>query len=360
MYNKSRLSSARRRRGLTKKQLAEAVGLDPRSITAFESGEFTPGEDTLHKIAHSLSFPLSFFFGDDLDEPPKDGVSFRSMARMTARQRDAALAAGAIAFLLNEWTEHRFRLLPPDLLDLRHETPESAAVSLRHYWGIGEHPIKNIIHVLEAKGVRVFSLAENCRELDAYSLWKDGQPFVFLNTNKTPEHNRFNAAHELGHLVLHQHGAPVGQEAEKEANSFASAFLMPLGSIKAEEGIIPSLPYLIKLKRKWSVSLSALVYRLHKLGIIGDWHNRTLCIEIRRRYGHSEPNGIPMETSQVWDQVFTQLRSEGVTKDHIADQLDVMPQDIEMLVFHLVTMGVSSSSPVRKTARKTDHLRLVS
>ena len=358
MFNKSRLSLARRRRGLTKKQLAELVSVEPRSISAFEAGEYPPIYGTLDKIARAVSFPPSFFLGDDLDEPSRDGVSFRSMARMTARHRDAALAAGTLAFLLTDWMENRFTLPRPDLLDLRYETPESAAISLRQYWEIGERPIRNMIQVLEAKGVRVFSLAENCRELDAFSLWRETQPFIFLNTNKTPEHGRFNAAHELGHLVLHQHGAPIGQEAEREAQSFASAFLMPRASIKAVEGIVPSLPYLIRLKRRWSVSLSALVYRLHKLGIIGDWHNRSLCIEIRRRYGNSEPNGIAMETSQVWDKVFSQLRSEGLTKADIANQLEVQPQEIEMLVFHFVTMSLSSSSPSRKTARNT-RLRLL-
>ena len=51
------------------------------------------------------------------------------------------------------------------------------------------------------------------------------------DTNKTAEHSRFDAAHELGHLVLHRHGPPRGIEAERQANAFASAFLMPHGSV---------------------------------------------------------------------------------------------------------------------------------
>lgn len=58
-----------------------------------------------------------------------------------------------------------------------------------------------MIHLLEAHGVRVLSLTQECREVDAFSLWLQ-QPFVFLNTQKSGEHSRFDAAHELGHLPL--------------------------------------------------------------------------------------------------------------------------------------------------------------
>lgn len=81
-------------------------------------------------------------------------------------------------------------------------------MTIRNHWGIGERPIGNMVHLLEAKGVRVFSLTERSRRIDAYSLWLEGIPFVFLNTMKTAEHGRTDAAHELGHLLMHRHGAP--------------------------------------------------------------------------------------------------------------------------------------------------------
>jgi Zn-dependent peptidase ImmA (M78 family) len=69
---------------------------------------------------------------------------------------------------------------------------------------------------LESKGVRVFSLAANTVKVNAYALWKDEKPFVFLNTFKSTESSRFDAAHELGHLVLHQDGSVTGREAEDQ------------------------------------------------------------------------------------------------------------------------------------------------
>ena len=365
MFNRKRLSLARRRRGLTQTQLAQKVQISPPAISGFEKGEFSPNDETLHKIAQVLSFPLDFFSGEDIEEPIADSVSFRALSRMRAPQRDAALTAGAIAFLLNDWVEYKFDLPDTDIPDLRPQSPEAAAASLRQYWRIGERPISNIVHLLEAKGVRVFSLSENCREMDAYSLWRGDRPFVFLNTYKSAEHSRFDGAHELGHLVLHRHGAPNGQEAEKEAQAFASAFLMPEASIRAEANIIlPSLPSLMKLKTKWAVSLISLVFRLRRLGILSEWRSRGLYIEIQRRgYRTNEPNSIQRETSQVWDKVFSTLRAKGIGKRKIAQELSISPSELEKLVFGLVIMDVATSSSrprsVRKKTKKANTLHLV-
>src|SRR5262249_25369006 len=112
----------------------------------------------------------------------------------------------------------------------------------------------NMVHLLESKGVRVFSLAQECREVDAFSLWRGELPFVFLNTMKSGERGRMDAAHELGHLALHRHGGPGGRDAESEADRFASAFLMPEGSVLALGLRNPRVDQLIKLKKKWKVS----------------------------------------------------------------------------------------------------------
>src|SRR5438094_162699 len=123
--NPSRLSLARRRRGLTKTALAKRLGVELRTITAWEGEEFEPSDDNLR------------------------------------------------------------------------------------------------------------ALAIDAKEVDAFSMWHGETPFVFLNTKKSCERSRFDAAHELGHLVLHRHGVPQGQQAEAEANAFASAFLMPRASVLA-------------------------------------------------------------------------------------------------------------------------------
>jgi Zn-dependent peptidase ImmA (M78 family) len=187
--------------------------------------------------------------------------------------------------------------------------------------GVGELSISNLIHLLEANGVRVFSLAENCVEVDAFSFWMDNKPFVLLNTMKTPERSRFDAAHELGHLVLHKHSTNNGRQAEQDADRFASAFLMPERSVLASVPRMPSLDLLISLKKNWKVSLAALVRRTFDVGLSTEWHYRQLSIELARRgYRTGEPQGMEeREKSLVLDKVFSALRTKGVKEEKFSN-----------------------------------------
>lgn len=344
-FNPARLTLARRRRGLTKTKMAQLLGVEVRSITGYESGEYKPDTDRLISLAEKLNFPVEFFFGDDLEEIIPDVVSFRSMSKMTAAKRDMALGAGSIALLLNQWIEARFDLPHATLPDLSQEpSPEAAADTLRRIWGLGELPIKNMIHLLEAKGVRVFSLSIDTTQVDAFSMWNAETPFVFLNTMKSCERSRFDAAHELGHLVLHRHAGPSGQEAEREANAFASALLMPRASVLSNAPRMATVDQLIRFKPFWTVSVAALAYRLHDIDLVSDWHYRTLCIEIAQRgYREREPNEAPRETSQILAKVFAALREEKVTKSDIAAELNIHTSELDQLVFGLAITGLSSS-----------------
>ncbi len=362
VFNPTRLTWARRRRGLTKTRLAASIGVELRSVSAYETGEFNPEPDRLTVIAHTLKFPQEFFFGDDIEEPAIDTASFRSLSKMTARQRDTALGSGAVAMLLSEWIEARFDLPPSDLPDLgRDANPESAAAAVRQAWGLGELPIKNMVHLLESKGVRVYSLAIDAVEVDAFSMWRRDRPFVFLNTLKSAEHGRFDAAHELGHLVLHRHAAPSGQEAEQDANAFASALLMPPASVRAHAPRFATIDNLMRLKKVWGVSLAAMTYRLHKLDLLSEWHYRKLYIEISSRgYRKREPDGGPREVSQVLQKVFSALRAEGVSKEEIAEALRVHPTDIDELVFGLALTSLAGIARRSEGSRSRPSLTLVS
>lgn len=363
-FTASRLILARKRRGLTMTRLAELVGVEPRSISAYEKGEFRPESEKVHQLAKALRFPVEFFGGEELEELSPDSASFRAMSKMTAAKRDSALGAGSIALMVNEWIEKHFELPTAQLPDLSREgSPEAAAESLRRLWCLGEMPIKNMVHLLEAKGIRVFSLAINATEVDAFSMWRETTPFVFLNTKKSSEHSRFDAAHELGHLVLHRHGAPQGQEAEREANAFGSAFLMPRASVLAQAAQrLATVEHLVKLKKYWTVSVAALAYRMHVVGLLSDWHYRTLCIEIASRgYRKREPAEAARESSQVFAKVFSALRDEGVSKHDVARELLLLPEEIEQLVFGLTITGLASTAGAGVgVARKRPDLRIVS
>ena len=166
----SRISLARRRRAMSNKGLADSIGVTPNTILRYEAGEIEPSDDSLEKIASCLKFPKSFFEGQEFDEPRRDNASFRGMASKSARIMDAALASGAIAFMLDDWIAKSYTRPEPDVRDLQHVDPRTAAMLLRQHWRLGDKPIANMVHLLELKGIRVFSLAENTKEVDAFSL----------------------------------------------------------------------------------------------------------------------------------------------------------------------------------------------
>jgi len=162
VFNGKRLGLARKRRRLTGKGLAELAQISAITVSRLENGENQPDEETIVKLAHALGYPIEFFADDDPEEIDVNAVSFRSLSKMSGREREAAIAASFLGLQLSDWVESEFRLPESNVLDLSYETnAETAARTLRHFWSLGEKPIGNVIGLLEVNGVLVFSLAEN-------------------------------------------------------------------------------------------------------------------------------------------------------------------------------------------------------
>ncbi len=332
MFNPSRLSVARKRRKFTKKHLAEVTGLSSLTLTRLEKGLHAPEPETIEKLANALGFPIDFLHGDDLDHISTDVVSFRKLSKLKSRDEQAALACADIGTMVNDWLSDKFNLPKVDLPDYSADyEPNSAALSLRQYWGIGNKPIVDIVKLLESKGIRIFSLREDIKTVDAFSFWRGNTPFVFLNTFKTVERSRFDLAHELGHLVMHVGGRINDDQKaiEKEADTFASCFLMPEADIRSNIRKNVNLNYLISAKLRWKVSLASLCYRMHNLGIISDWTFRGFYIQISQNYRQSEPNSIGEISSTLWDMVFKFLWKKKITKSKICDELNIPLEELE-------------------------------
>ena len=370
MFNNERLKIARERRGLTKKALSEAAGISTRTLSTFENGGYAtpPESETLSKISSTLNYPVNFFFSDSAYAIDETGISFRAMSKLSAAKKNAAISAIPLALEINKWIESRFDLPKPNLDDYSSDSfsdPETASRELREHWKLGELSISNLVHLLESQGIRVFSLAENCLEVDAYSFWRDGVPFIFLNMMKSPERSRFDAAHELGHLVLHKHSSNNGRQAEEQADKFASAFLMPKASILAAVPYSPTLRELINLKKKWKVSLSALVRRSHDLGLASEWHYRQLSIELSGKgFRKSEPNGMTeREKSLVIEKVFSKIKSNGTKRSELLRELNIPSDEISALTFNNIFFDMalvpSTISSPKTSGPRTSHLHIV-
>ncbi|HEX8789846.1 MAG TPA: ImmA/IrrE family metallo-endopeptidase [Polyangiaceae bacterium] len=355
-FTPSRLVLARERRGMTQRELADAIHVSDRMIKSYEAGGYNPTPETLSDLARILSFPVAFFQAPELEPLTLEGASFRAVTKASATLRKRTLAAGSLALDLHTYLSKNFDLPPSDLPDLRTQSPARAADTVRRQWGLGEKPIGNVVHLIEKHGVRVFSLAEDCTEIDAFSFWRDGVPFVFLNTRKTAERSIFDASHELGHLVLHRHGSPQGQDAENEADAFASNFLLPESAIRASAPRLATISTLATMKRTWRASVAALGYRLHELGMMSDWHYRRFNIELSRRGRANEPAPLPRETSAVLRKAIEALEEDSVGLREIAKEVALPVAELRSLTFGL---GVLEGGQAGSSTPRRGSLRLV-
>lgn len=340
MFSAERLKMARYRRKLSGNGLADAAGITPVTVSKAENGHH-PDDATVQRMADALGYPVDFFYMEKPVVLETQAVSFRSLKKMSAAERNASLAAGSIGIAFYDWIDHRFNLPAPNLIDLskERERPEIASRLLRQHWGLGDRPIGSLLKLYESKGVRVLSLSENTPNVDAYSFWKSSHPYMFLNQQKTAERSNFDAAHELAHLVLHFHAgadSALIDDAEKQADKFASAFLMPEADIKSSLGHIYSASQIIKAKGRWKVSAMALATRLHGLGMLTDWNYRSILIELSKRgYRKAEPIGVKRETSTLLAKVLGGLWQKGITTAKIAEEMNLPWEEVETLIFDL-------------------------
>ncbi|KEY59872.1 ImmA/IrrE family metallo-endopeptidase [Serratia sp. DD3] len=356
LFNPSRLKLARIRRKLTLKELAEVTGLSSRIIIEYEKSYclYEPTPATVAAYSKALHYPESFFFGDDLESIDPSTVSFRSLRRTKAVDQHAAIGAGGLGVIVATYFNTRFNLPVPCLPDMRGTAPEAAAEALREEWHLGKKSVPNMVHLLEKNGVKVFFLSENTADIDAFSFWKDSIPYIFLNTKKTGERSRFDAAHELGHLVMHRHGVLQGADIEKEADAFASAFLMPKENVLAVKMAVPTLDKIIQLKSNWLVSAIALIVRMRNLCGLSEWQYNSLMRDASARgYRYGEPGGIERERSLIIDRVLSMLQAEGVTLPVIAKKLNIPLDELSSLLFGVAAVeGGGYSSPAAKPTLK--------
>lgn len=342
-----RIEIARQRRGVTKASLARNLGMSSRDLRRIMSAEAAQPKDFVEMLANALGMRSDFFTGEAISGPVN--VSFRKQASLTSRQAEAGKAAGAFGVLISRWLiseypEVKFPISIPELPDV---DPETAAELTREYLGIGPSIVPHMIGLLEKSGVHVLSLDEGTSQLAAYCFWDDGVPYILLDQGRSGEASRFDAAHELGHLVMHRDDPIEGKVKEDEANAFASAFLMPRSQFLASRPV-PTLQGLIRAKGRWNVSLAAMIRRCRDLGIVDENRYRFLNIEASRRgWLKNEPSPMKPEASTVWPSVLMELWQRKLTTKVIADELCLEQDEVNQLIWsrHGPQQGSSHDQP---------------
>jgi Zn-dependent peptidase ImmA (M78 family) len=277
---------------------------------------------------------------------------------MSAHAKRQALACASTSLELRKYVDASFRGLPPvDVPTLEGELdPEIAAGYVRARWGMDDHkPAANMVHLLEAHGVAVFSLPRMEATLDAFSFTSNRRPYVLLSTSKSAERSRFDTAHELGHLVLHGSiSNPDTRDLEREANMFASSFLMPAIGVRRRVTQNPSLSEILAEKKHWRVAALALTYRLHALHLLSDWaYNNNILALGRQGYRNAEPGGIQRESSLLLGKVLRAVSGAQHLRG-MCQQLGLAPDEVASFTFAVRPVVASSTPGAGETVKPAD------
>ncbi len=267
----------RRDRQLTQEALAEKAGLSRVALGKIERAVVVPRARTLAGLAQALEVPIGELV---TPVPSLARVRFRARARIHGREQilaDVAQWLSAYTDLedgLAEQRPFRFAGRPETPGSAGRPGPVDAARAARRNAGLrDEEPILDICGLLEGNGVKLLLLEKQRDSFFGLSVTADdGGPAVVVNTwdRISVERWIFTAAHELGHLLLHpaeyrREDTDLPEQTEREADMFASHFLMPEPSFSKEWDETRGhtlLTRVLKVKRIFRVSYKTVLYRL--------------------------------------------------------------------------------------------------
>ena len=342
-----RLERARKAAGLSLRALGEKVGVSQTAISKFEKNQLVPDSSMLLKLSIALSVKAEYFFRQQTIGLNLDTVEYRKR-EMPKKSLDLINAK------IMDQVEKRFDLesvFPnPPLPDfkLSSELPGSVLClediddfvdKLRSDWELGSAPILDLIDVMEAHGIRVFSIDDSIdSKFDGLAAKIDKKPIIVISADWPGDRQRFTLAHELGHLVL-KGRLPKEIDEEKAANRFAGAFLLPTHAIKHELGErrnFLEIRELSLLKNEYGISMLGSVIRAHQTGII-EKKTYSVIWEIFKRNGwlKKEPGEqYPSENPHV----FEQLVFHALAEDFISESKGAQLMGMSVIDFYHMRM----------------------
>ncbi|WP_344901512.1 XRE family transcriptional regulator [Actinomadura meridiana] len=341
LFDCERLTLARRLRGLRKNQVAQAVGTTPKAIGRYEAGVQRPEEPMVRRLAITLGVPVEFFQAGR-SPVSLDGAHFRSLRSTSQIERDQALAYGRIATDVVAALENLVDLPEVDLPEytvspdeIAGSGPVEAARVTRKALVGGPGPVPHVVRLLETHGVVVLVLPDAAERVDAFSVGVHPRPMVFFNPAKGDYwRNRFDAAHELGHLVMHADAEPGEKIVEDQAHRFAAEFLMPEEDIEGALPVTADWERLAVLKAEWGVSMAALLYRARTLGIMKEAAYRNAMSALSARgWRRQEPGPAKaLERPTMLRRAIEIVGGAGTDRDRVAERARVTRADLDLLI----------------------------
>lgn len=349
----ARLTEARQARGLTGTDLADLIGVSPQSVSQYEHGKQSPSPEMIELISGKLNMPLAYFTRP-IRHTEINPIYWRGRTTATRAARDRAeirlvwireiLDYLAGFFDFPHLDVPKIPDLPKDFRQIDTDIIETASAYVRMHWRIPEGPMPDLLLEMENNGIVVSRIIVGAEKLDAFSQWSSVYriPFVVLGRDKaSAARQRFDAAHELAHLVLHNNVDPKRLNSaadykilEDQAHYFASAILLPADAF-INALWMPTLDGMLALKDSWKVSVGAMIKRCKSLDIIDDEGEKRLWINYNRRgWRKAEPYDIKIEKERprLLRRSISQLISEEEQSvSQILAAIPIAPRDIEEL-----------------------------
>lgn len=332
-----RLRVSRRASGLSLRELEARIDnrVTAQAISKYERDDSMPSSGVLIALADALDVPIDYLASDS--DIRLEAVDFRKK-RLTSRREEARVEAKVLHLLERYLAVEEILRLPTVAWDRPREAPwpvlrdlaeaEQAALGMRAHWGLGLDPIPNVVDLLEERGIKVLAMSlSNIDGLTARVRREDRGvvSVVVVNRDDWGERQRFTLAHELGHMTL---DPATKVDEEKAAHRFASAFLMPAETVRAEIGKHRTSVVwreLFDLKRIFGVSVQALTYRCKDLGIFGAPLVRQLFNEFTRlgwrNPPYKEPGAMLGERPTRFERLCFRALSEGAISEAKAAEL---------------------------------------
>lgn len=385
-FQGERLRQARLARGLYMNALGDIVGVSGTAISRYEEGIDKPQEFRLELLAKHLGFPVNFFLTPESYIKP--GLVFwRARTAETKHAREMTEPRMQwiceIFDLLEREVDFPFYAVPElDLpSDFRLYTSsdiERAADQIRKHWKLWDTPIPDVVLALENAGVPVIMMDFGSDKQDGFCFPAQalGRIFVGINSHDiTAVRARFDAAHELGHAVLHRdvtlqqsRDPHLFKVIEQQAHRFAGALLFPEESFKFEVRE-PSLDYFCSLKKRWGMSIAAMIYRAHDLGMISDEERSLLYRNMgrrgwrgRRAEPYDRPGEMTLETPRMLRRAVDVVLQEGLmSKAALQTAFPLPSNEVERIAgLHAGYLDVNHESQLVRPKRGIQTLDLES
>jgi len=285
---------------MTQAEVARRSRISVPTYSKIESGTASPRMDTLYKVASVLGVSVHELFAEVRE---LKAVRFRAQKKLKRRDQVLAKAANWLDdfnYLLKEVdsnSKYNLSDIPAELRKIgADEKPVIAAMLARKKMGLdAEEPIHDLTGLFAANGIKVLTHILKSDAFFGMSIGEaEGGPAIVVNVwDRIPvERWIFSAAHELGHLLLHMDAYDVDvieedKQQEKEANVFASEFLMPQVGFEKEWKETAGLSLwsrILKVKRIYHVSYKTVLYRLMDLGVFDCDIWRKAAIKLQQLY----------------------------------------------------------------------------